>query len=191
MLYSWRFRHHRAKLNSKMITYHQHFAYTSCLYMRQQRFLTKVEVLFYDIKIAIFISLMDWFHLAAPKPVGKHEFSDILDAQGFKPTSDQESQTLSSLKKEQNKPEDPIKAKVNYKNDFTHLVWLPWRIYFLITKFIEKIACQRKIITSLQETLMKPLLISCALVLWLFLRSYWKKMISWTIFFLILFCNAL
>lgn len=81
---------------------------------------------------------MDWFHLAAPKPVGKHEFSDILDAQGFKPTSDQESQTLSSLKKEQNKPEDPIKAKVNYKNDFTHLVWLPWRIYFLITKFIEK-----------------------------------------------------
>ena len=49
---------------------------------------------------------------AAPKPVGKHEFSDILDAHGFKATSDQESQTLSSLKKEQNKPDDPIKAKV-------------------------------------------------------------------------------
>ena len=55
-----------------------------------------------------------WLHFAAPKPVGKHEFSDILNAQGFKPTSDQESQTLSSLKKEQNKPDDPIKAKVNH-----------------------------------------------------------------------------
>ncbi|KAL9950314.1 hypothetical protein ACROYT_G042795 [Oculina patagonica] len=52
---------------------------------------------------------------SAPKPVGKHEFSDILNAHGFKATSDQEteSQTLSSLKKEQNKPDDPIKAKVN------------------------------------------------------------------------------
>lgn len=50
----------------------------------------------------------------APKPMGKNAFSDILNAQGFKATSEQEpgSQTLKSLKKEQNKPDDPIKAKV-------------------------------------------------------------------------------
>ena len=46
--------------------------------------------------------------------MGKNEFSDILNAQGFKATSEQEpgSQTLKSLKKEQNKPDDPVKAKV-------------------------------------------------------------------------------
>lgn len=53
----------------------------------------------------------------APKPVGKNEFSDILNAQGFKSAAGggQESgpQTLKSLKKEQNKSEDPVKAKVN------------------------------------------------------------------------------
>ena len=57
---------------------------------------------------------MLWFHFSAPKPVGKNEFSDILNAQGFKATSDPETgtQSLKSLKKEQNKPDDPIKAKV-------------------------------------------------------------------------------
>lgn len=52
---------------------------------------------------------------SAPKPVGKHEFSDILNAQGFKAASGQEaeSQTLKDLKKEQNKPIDPIQAKVD------------------------------------------------------------------------------
>ena len=57
---------------------------------------------------------------SAPKPVGQNEFSDILNAQGFnRPTTQgaqgaQGAQTLSSLKKEQNKPDDPIKAKVLY-----------------------------------------------------------------------------
>lgn len=50
----------------------------------------------------------------APKPVGKHEFSDILNAQGFKSATGQDTgpQTLKSLKKEKNKSDDPIKAKV-------------------------------------------------------------------------------
>ena len=55
-------------------------------------------------------------YILAPKPVGKNEFSDILNAQGFKSAAGggQESgpQTLKSLKKEQNKSEDPVKAKV-------------------------------------------------------------------------------
>lgn len=50
---------------------------------------------------------------SAPKPVGRNEFSDILNAQGFNRPAAQGAQTLSSLKKEQNKPDDPIKAKVN------------------------------------------------------------------------------
>lgn len=50
---------------------------------------------------------------SAPKPVGQNEFSDILNAQGFNRPAAQGAQTLSSLKKEQNKPDDPIKAKVN------------------------------------------------------------------------------
>ena len=92
---------------------------------------------------------MHWLHdFAAPKPVGKHEFSDILDAHGFKPTSDQESQTLSSLKKEQNKPDDPIKAKVK----FTCLVWLSWRIYFFRKKCIEKICLSVKIMRWILDT---------------------------------------
>lgn len=51
---------------------------------------------------------------SAPKPVGKHEFSDILNAQGFKSATGQDTgpQTLKSLKKEKNKSDDPIKAKV-------------------------------------------------------------------------------
>ena len=51
---------------------------------------------------------------SAPKPVGKHEFSDILNAQGFKATAGQDTgpQSLKSLKKEKNKSDDPIKAKV-------------------------------------------------------------------------------
>lgn len=56
-------------------------------------------------------------YFSAPKPVGQNEFSDILNAQGFnRPTAQgaQGAQTLSSLKKEQNKPDDPIKAKVLY-----------------------------------------------------------------------------
>ena len=48
--------------------------------------------------------------------MGKDEFSDILNAQGFKTTGDQEgeAQTLKALKKEQNKPLDPIRAKVTF-----------------------------------------------------------------------------
>ena len=54
------------------------------------------------------------FMFLAPKPVGKHEFSDILNAQGFKSATGQDTgpQTLKSLKKEKNKSDDPIKAKV-------------------------------------------------------------------------------
>ena len=56
------------------------------------------------------------FIFQAPKKVGKDEFSDILNAQGFKTTGDQEgeAQTLKALKKEQNKPLDPIRAKVTF-----------------------------------------------------------------------------
>ena len=54
--------------------------------------------------------------------MGKNEFSDILNAQGFKATSDPEtgSQSLKSLKKEQDKPDDPIQAKVTLVCFFIH-----------------------------------------------------------------------
>ena len=86
-------------------------------------------------------SLTHWYHFSAPKPVGKHEFSDILNAQGFKATSDQEaeSQTLSSLKKEQNKPDDPIKAKVilsKYKQRDNEVVWAH-KVFVLFNLWIE------------------------------------------------------
>ena len=96
----------------QMITYYQ---YNSYLYLRQQsESWLKCKCYFTIERFSWSLAWSKhWLHFAAPKPVGKHEFSDILNAQGFKPTSDQESQTLSSLKKEQNKPDDPIKAKVN------------------------------------------------------------------------------
>ncbi|KAK3755297.1 hypothetical protein QZH41_014605 [Actinostola sp. cb2023] len=49
-----------------------------------------------------------------PKRVGKDEFSDFLDVHGFKSTSekDKEPEKLSDLRKDQCKPDDPIKAKV-------------------------------------------------------------------------------
>ena len=68
------------------------------------------------------------FIFQAPKKVGKDEFSDILNAQGFKTTGDPEgeAQTLKALKKEQNKPLDPIRAKVTF----------PLLIFFLFVVII-------------------------------------------------------
>ena len=63
---------------------------------------------------------------SAPKPVGKHEFSDILNAQGFKSATGQDTgpQTLKSLKKEKNKSDDPIKAKVIFLAERLRADWL-------------------------------------------------------------------
>ncbi|XP_031568083.1 cyclin-G-associated kinase-like [Actinia tenebrosa] len=53
-----------------------------------------------------------------PKRVGKDEFSDFLDVHGFKTTSgDKSPETLRGLKREQNKPDDPIKAKIREWSD--------------------------------------------------------------------------
>lgn len=49
-----------------------------------------------------------------PKRVGKDEFSDFLNVHGFKTTDkDKGPEKLSDLRKELNKPEDPIQAKVS------------------------------------------------------------------------------
>ncbi len=47
------------------------------------------------------------------KPVSKDEFSDILGAQGFKPPTEKEKETLKQLKKtEMAEIDDPIQRKV-------------------------------------------------------------------------------
>ena len=51
--------------------------------------------------------------LSGQRPPSKNEFSDILGAHGFKPSSEAQKETLKQLKKQVvTKEDDPVKAKV-------------------------------------------------------------------------------
>ncbi len=54
------------------------------------------------------------FTIIGQRPAGKDEFSDILGAHGFKPSSETQKETLRQLKKvEVSEETDPIKRKVS------------------------------------------------------------------------------
>ena len=69
--------------------------------------------------MAIFGNFLEYLNIlfSGPKPVGKDQFSDILDAQGFKTsttTPENQKNTLKDLLRQQEQDDgvDPIKQKV-------------------------------------------------------------------------------